>query len=199
MSNSNRYFLFAVFEEASAIIETFDAQKLNEYEYQIGNDRILIIGMGLLEPLIRLSNIKANELINLGCAGALNPNLKLFDPVNVKKVSLFLPKNLDTQELKTALKVKPPIEIQKKGVHLATCSYPIKTDKTKQEANGYDLVDMEGYTIAYFAKKYSIPLTMIKVPSDFANEGSVIKERLHQVSNVLLSVFESHFLPQSTK
>ncbi|SFV77575.1 hypothetical protein MNB_SUP05-10-542 [hydrothermal vent metagenome] len=39
-------------------------------------------------------------------------------------------------------------------------------------ANNADIVDMEGFAVAYVADKYNIPITMIKGISDDANSSS---------------------------
>ncbi len=178
-------FVFATFREAKKTLEFFNAKPVSDHLYQSDIGNILICGVGLFEPLFRLHQIECSSITNLGCAGGLCNTLKLFDLVEVSKVSLFLPDDLHHEEIKTTLEYTPPLPIQEKGKYLATSTYPIKTSQLKQRAKKYDLVDMEGYSIAYFANKHDIPCKMLKVISDFSDEGSVIKERLEQVSLVL--------------
>jgi nucleoside phosphorylase len=189
---------FATFQEAQVSIEELNTKQLSPHLYQFDKGFILISGIGLNATLYHLMQLDAKSVINLGCVGALKNSLPLFELIEVSKVSLFLPSYLHLEEKNTTHKHIPTIELQPHGLHLASSHYPIKTPYTKTHALEYDIIDMEGYSVAYFAKQKNISCKMIKVISDFSNEGSVIKGRLGQVSQILYEYLKKSILQNST-
>ncbi len=115
--------------------------------------KIFCTGIGVKE--INVPFDSNSIIINVGIAGALSNKFKIGDWIEISKVN-----NLNcniVNKLKTAT--------------LVTVNQPI-VNETEAKKLDADLVDMEGYVVANFAKKNNLKCYILKMVSDFANENS---------------------------
>lgn len=139
---------------------------------------VLITGIGKTMAAVAVSRALAEigdhadlTVVNIGTAGALRPGLEgLHEPVAVLNHDLSAPAlralGYDPQEW---LEVQPG-----EGVKLATgdlfVTDPVVRDLLAEQA---DLVDMEGYAIAWAARSYGVPVRLVKHVSDSADESAL--------------------------
>lgn len=182
---------FATHVEAQATLMQLCASLQPTGEYLFGQDIILIGGVGILQTMHAVSQHihKVDEVWNLGVAGALHARYKLGDCVPITEVvrNALFPADLEhrSQQFHNTLFPKIVLNPQTVGVRLVTSDYPIHQQHlTRQLAAHADLVDMEGYGIAYLAQQWQKPCHMWKVISDFARPGGpeLIKAQLNSAS-----------------
>lgn len=110
-------------------------------------------------------------VVNIGTAGALRPGLTgLFTPRRV------LNHDLDA-DLVRALGLDPEELIELPGgdgVTLATGDRFVADPRLRDElARRADLVDMEGYAVAYACRRLGVPVRLVKHVSDAADESAM--------------------------
>ena len=169
-------FLFTAFEgEVKPILSlsneisevVFNNIKIRTFDFDNRKINVLITGMGKKKTKPFLSAIsdfiENGVIINIGTAGALNYNLKIGDWFSINKIF-------------TDDKV---IEIENcSAFHTAsilTSDSEITSEGIKQKHHkkySADLVDMESFYIAEFAKQKNMPCYAVKMVSDHANEGT---------------------------
>lgn len=164
-----KIFIFATPNEAQATIKKLNSKMIEEHVYKSGSDLIIISGIGSLAALraVLKYGIAADEIINLGIAGSLNPNLDLGHITEISAVDKFLP-HMDP----VASKAFPPLSIQTQGLKLLTSDFPIHENELRKKLSpNWDLIDMEGYGIAYGALALGKKFRLVKIVSDFASEN----------------------------
>lgn len=188
---------FATQMEAQASLVQLDAKLLPTGEYSFSQGIILIGGVGILQTMHAVSQHihKVDEVWNLGVAGALHTRYKLGDCVQITEVvrNALFPPNLEdrSQRFHNTLFPRIVLSQQPVGARLVTSDYPIHQQHlTQQLAAHADLVDMEGYGIAYLAQQWQKPCHMWKVISDFASPGGaeLIKMQLNSASVQLADI-----------
>lgn len=110
-------------------------------------------------------------VVNIGTAGALRPGLTgLFTPGRV------LNHDLDA-ELIRALGFDPEELVELPGdddVTLATGDRFVADPRLRDAlARRADLVDMEGYAVAYACRRFGVPVRLVKHVSDAADESAM--------------------------
>jgi adenosylhomocysteine nucleosidase len=159
--------VFATLMEAAHTLEKTKAQSYGglDYFFECENSlRILISGMGEEQTRERLlAHIdEIEEIVNIGIAGALKSTLILHTIYSVHSV--------DCERSLPSLVLNPD-SIHPKGLALYTVQTPLHDPLTRDKlALNYDIVDMEGYTIAEIAKKAGKKCTLIKMISDVCDE-----------------------------
>jgi adenosylhomocysteine nucleosidase len=143
----------------------------------LGDDLpVLITGMGKVNAAAALAGVLAcgplpAEVVNLGTAGALRPGLD----GRTHLIGTVLQHDLDTAvlHLLTGHSSGGPLELAAEGPALATgdlfVSDPAARDRLAERA---DLVDMEGYALASVARRYGVPIRLVKHVSDEAGDGA---------------------------
>jgi len=169
-------FLFTAFEGevkpilnlSTVISETvFNNIKIRTFDFDNRKINVLITGMGKKNTKKILSDvadyIENGVIINIGTAGTLNNKFQIGDWFSVNKI--FLDDKV--------------IEIENCNVfHTAsilTSDSEITNEEIKQKHHkkySADLVDMESFFIAEFAKQKNIPCYVVKMISDHANENT---------------------------
>lgn len=144
---------------------------------------VLITGVGYLATASALQEVireygAPREIINVGTAGALTEGLEGFN--RVSSVSMF---DFDHQAIDSFLgySTYPTIELGGSGVKLASGGTFVAGGSLRDRlAQDFDLVDMEGYAVAYTALRMSLPVAVYKYVSDMANEqaGADWNERM---------------------
>lgn len=130
-----------------------------------------------------LRQIRPGLIINYGICGALYPIIKLYDAYFITAVSS--PENDPISIAAGIRNLLSPVFKHFSDGWLVTVKQPILNVRDRErlaEQSGCPLVDMEAYPIARLARKLSIPLLILKVVSDAADEKAV--EQVQQ--NVLV-------------
>ena len=168
---------------------------LMELEYKNKKIHLLQTGIGK-DSTIRALDYYFQQYIpeiiyNFGTAGALNDNLKILEIVKVKNVYL--------KKKSKPLTISDFQEINCKTVNLLTVVKPIITNISKNIINGqneFDITDMESYFIAKKAIENQIPINIIKIISDNANDSTLnsFKKNIKQCSELLIKIIKDNWL-----
>ncbi|MFZ0391204.1 MAG: hypothetical protein WAN36_12175 [Calditrichia bacterium] len=157
---------------AAALIK--QSGKLRLYRFPPQNVYLLQTGMGPLPEEFAgqlLRGLRPGSIINFGICGALDSRLKPLDAYLIKSVrspeSPFIP-------------VKYPFSFPEKGCFknaaLLTVPEPVVSRAKRQalwQTYNCPLVDMEAFQILKWGKKQEIPVFIIKIVSDLADEKAV--------------------------
>ena len=151
---------FATYKEAEASLTYFGASE------------IAITGMGpkATKDFLEKLDFTPSCIVNIGLAGALRPDLVEGTIYPIGRVSY----NNNT------------LVLENEGLALATCDKP---QYNSILGHSYDLVDMEGYVVAAYAKKNNIPCALYKLVSDFCTEttSQQIAANLPKFSEIIAS------------
>lgn len=126
------------------------------------------------EIIRQIIGVQPALLINYGICGSLDPGLKIKSVFRIERVCC---ESGQTVQLSFPRVFSAPSDTAYFPIaSLLTVEEPVLHESRRSQLfrnSGYPLVDMEGYFIAKLAESYSLPLVMIKVISDFANEKTV--------------------------
>ncbi len=156
--------------EIAPLLNVLSAKKVKTYSnktalYQSEGYDILITGVG---PIMAqrtltayLNEHQVDHILNIGTAGMLTPSLKLGEiyhisstlTENEEKIPLHL---LSDESIESCLSVKSSIEDS-------------ALKDTSHQKHGAGLADMECYTFASIAKEKNIPMSAMKITTDFAD------------------------------
>ena len=169
----------AMSEEVQKIVAAFDLKQIDtNLNYKIyQNNQIILIESSIgkvassLATSILIEKYDVSKLINIGLAGALK---------KISADSAYFVSSVTQHDV-----FIPYVEYQQDMYKSINCIVPDNTNNSlvlttgdqfindgSNIANNADIVDMEGFAIAYVADKYNIPITMIKGISDDANSSS---------------------------
>ncbi|MDR3624948.1 MAG: hypothetical protein P4L16_07410 [Chlamydiales bacterium] len=190
---------FATIQEASPSIDVLKAFYSKENEcYLFEKGRIVITGIGSIAASARTMHhlTECKEVWNFGLAGALKKNYEIGSLLSIQSASKWLhfPEELDSHSKTFSQQAHPSLNIKEQGAHLISSDYPIHNPQIKENlALTYDLVDMEGYGIAYAASLANKPCSLWKIVSDFASTDGqkLIKQHINS-----LAINISHFLAE---
>ena len=187
--------VFATPAEAAATLHRFhaerDAKDCHLYQSTIGP--ILVPGMGVLavaQAICRYGHL-ANEIWNFGAAGALRDGFQLEQLLSIATVARnpLVPDYVCERSQLFQKHIYPDLTIDSDGYHLVSGDYPIQDPMAKQNLGRFsDLIDMEGYGVAYAARYCNLPCRIWKVVTDWAQPGSkeLIQENLPSLPRSLL-------------
>jgi nucleoside phosphorylase len=170
-------FLFATLAEAKISIERVGANLEEDGVYAFGEHKIVIIGMGPKNASLAVEKLPTDGVkwVNIGIAGALDPSLFVGHPFSIGTTA-FLHENriYDRQIIDRNV-----------DTILYTSSVPVYERPPCCE--GRALIDMEGHAVAKIALQKNVPLSFIKVVSDYCSKDThrLIKERLPELSKTL--------------
>jgi adenosylhomocysteine nucleosidase len=151
---------------------------------------LLVTGLGKVaaaaataRALASYGDLSGLTVVNIGTAGALRPGLSgLFEPGVVLNHDL-------SADVVRALGYDPQerLVVGESETVLATgdvfVSDPVVRDALAERAH---LVDMEGYAVAYAARRFHVPVRLVKHVSDGADEGAMDWPSLVEASAVAL-------------
>lgn len=169
--------------EAQSVIDNFKLKKLTPDTY--GNEELILIvtGEGPFEAAIKtaaaIAQYKCNNVINLGVAGTLNPEIQKGSIHTIRSIYLV-------QDLKLQFKT---FSSSKEGLDCVTSFERIlDPQKVKQLKGVASLVDREAWGVAMAAKSSGVPFTAHKIVSDDAGTieaCELVKEMATQYSQKL--------------
>lgn len=195
--------VFAQLLEAKNLIERLSAQVVsgeilevwsegsipNCYQFEKGLIVISNVGLHGAQMAVSKYGHGMDEVWNIGFAGSLNDQLPIGDILEIDKVGKYLPEEaLDPISQDCFFSTVPPLLINGKkesgGGRLLSSDFPIhsasKRDNLKKD---WDLVDMEGYGIAFACHYLKKKCRIWKIVSDFASEGG--REMIRKNRNAL--------------
>jgi nucleoside phosphorylase len=169
----------AMSEEVDKIVTAFNLQKINtDLGYKIyQNQQITLIESSIgkvastLAASVLVNHESIDRLINIGLAGALKntPVGSAYFVSSVTQHDAFIPFEEYQPDMYQDINCVVPAHV-KNTATLATGDQFI--DNIEQIDSDADLVDMEGFAVAYVAKKHHLPIMIIKGVSDDANSSS---------------------------
>ncbi len=168
-----RLILFATEREARATIKRLKATACKDY-YLFSEGIIAITGMGIhaAQAMCMRFALEVEEIWNLGIAGSFRSDIQWGEVVAISSVGKLVPhmEKLDTKSQEIASQALPLFSLTSSGYRLLSSDVPIHDLELHGNLSDRgDLVDMEGYGIAYAAAFYKRPCYMWKVVSDFCS------------------------------
>lgn len=180
--------IFSTFAEAEPTIKRLEAKAVADEEIFVCNEGlvpstyafaegwIVISGWGIQAAQLAASKFpsQVDRIWNLGFAGSLRDHLGIGSIRQIDCVGKYipLPGDLDEVSRDYVKKNSPILNVGQVGVRLISSEFPIHdVDLRKTLSEHWDLVDMEGYGIAYSAHHLKVPCTLWKIVSDFASPG----------------------------
>ena len=141
---------------------------------------VLVTGVGKVCAAAALASVLARQrpsrVINLGTAGSLREGLK-----GTQVVGRVEQHDFDDEAIfgLTGEHFGAAIDLGVSGPVLG--SGDLFVDSAAKRAGlvgrGIDLVDMEGYAVAFTARQFGLPVTLVKEISDSADEGAALTWR----------------------
>ncbi|WP_375793284.1 hypothetical protein O1W69_04055 [Chlamydia sp. 12-01] len=189
--------VLADMNEAKSLIADFAFTQADKNFYQcrdshmsIAMDMILLEQWGEDGVIKALRNIQLehyDSCVNLGFAGSCSPDLPLQTFYTIDKVSQLsktTPEQLDST-IELAITAIPNLP----RANLVSAHAPYKYGFHET----YQLVDMEGYTVARLCKNHNLRCMMIKITSDYATQegGEYIKQHRNVLAEKLSYAFTS--------
>jgi len=203
--------VFAQFAEARALIERTHAFPIigemahvwSEGElpclYSFKAGWIAIGGVGLHSAQMAVAKYAhyGTEIWNMGLAGCLRGSLSIGEILCIDVVGKYLPleeEALDIGSRECVAFTIPPLFLGTGKGKLISSDFPIH-DSVRRERLGqkWDLVDMEGYGIAYAAAALRKKCRIWKIISDFASPGG--KELIRNHKTELAEKIADHLIP----
>lgn len=191
--------VFATYEEANPTLKALEASSSNQKDlFTVSNGYILITGMGMLaaasQTALHLPLVQ--EVWNFGIAGALRDDLPIGTICQIHSVSklYILPENADAYTMDMTKNIFPVFSLASKGVKLISSDFPIHQPNVRaQLAKNYQIVDMEGYGIAFAAAQAKKPCRLWKLVSDFADlEGEkLIVQHIDRLAEQISEVIKN--------
>ena len=159
--------------------------KIRTFEFNELKIHVIITGIGPQKTKRTLDAvadyINNGAIINIGIAGSLNNKLKIGEWRIINQLLLSIDFNK---------KIELITDDDFNAASILTSGSEITSEKIKQKHHkeySADLVDMESFYIADFAKQKNLPCKIIKMISDYANENanslSALKETIRKYYN----------------
>ncbi|MDO8733513.1 MAG: nucleosidase [Actinomycetota bacterium] len=135
---------------------------------------VLVTGIGKVNAAIAVATIlgesSPSEVVNLGTAGALRPDL-----IGTHVISRVSQHDLDDEALfdLVGMHFGEPVDLGGAGLTLTTGDAFVADPRARALlAEHADLVDMEGYAVARAAITAGVPVRIVKRVSDDADTGA---------------------------
>lgn len=161
---------------------------------------VLITGAGKINASMNLTAVLAGavrpaSVVNLGTAGALRPGRP-----GIHLIRTVIQHDLDSPLLKevTGQPFGEPLTLPEPGgASLATGDVFVTGGTRRDElAEKAELVDMEGYAVAAVAQRFGVPVRLVKLVSDEADEHAVRtwRETVSECARVLAKWVENELV-----
>ncbi len=169
----------AMREEVEKITTAFNLTQIDSYlDYPIyQNTHITLIESSIgkvastLATTTLIDQFNVGKIINIGLAGAIKPIPagSAYFVQSVTQHDAFIPFDNYQQDMYQSIDCYVP---EQSGEMLVLTTGDQFITDNSQIKNGADIVDMEGFGVAYVANRHHIPVTLIKGASDDANNSS---------------------------
>lgn len=196
---SRKLIVFAQLAEAAATLHALKADSTespNYYTFEHG--LVVVSGMGVhaAGAAVFAHAHQADEVWNLGIAGALQDTLPIGEILTIETVGKYAPSGpLDPLSQEIVATTLPHFTLKCGKGKLISSDFPIY-DKSHRSHLGkkWEVVDMEGYGIAYAANYLGKKCRMWKIVSDFASPGGreeLRKNKAHLSERIAEKIYES--------
>lgn len=187
----NKLIVFAQHAEAAATLRTLNAKAVpgeirfikSEGElpccYTFDQGVIALSSIGIHAAIMTVAKYgnEVDEIWNLGMAGALHDHLPIGKKLVIETVGKYTPDSYI-----------PPITFGNGVGRLVSSDFPVHDSNFRTLlSQNWDVVDMEGYGVAYAAHYLGKKCRMWKIVSDFASPGGreLIQKNKPYVSELL--------------
>lgn len=188
--------------EIAPLISALRAQKSKAYSnktalYRSKDHDILVVGVGPVMAertlLSYLEEHTPNYILNAGTAGKMIDDLEIAKVYHLAKV---MTDNEAAIDLKLLFECKGEVCLSLRRA----LTDGAQRDRSSEKF-GTTLADMECYTLAKIARDRNIPMSAMKVVSDFANCGTreAFKEHINDVSQILCDEVEAILVKNNSK
>lgn len=177
--------IFAHQAEAAVTLKRLKINQENDSSYRFKSGWIVISGVGGYAAQLAVSKhvAQVDEIWNFGFSGALQSGENVGNIYEIANVEKYIAYQDDLTR-----KAFPPINLQKNGKSLISSDFPIHDEIiSKALAKNFDLVDMEGYALAYSARFFNKKCCLYKIVSDFAspNGSELIRKKSGLLSEMI--------------
>ena len=177
MSNFKYGIISAMREETQKIKEALNLQSLKPGIYYRDNICLIESGIGKTASAFATTrliyNCEPEKIINIGLCGAVDNDLEIGETLFVSDVyqaDAYKPFP-GYEDFVAHIKPKHPIKV--KTARLATVDHFVdRIDDTLGFTLDADIVDMEGYSVAYVCRQFGIDCYLIKSVSDYCDHDS---------------------------
>lgn len=196
--------VFATQKEASATIDLLEAipvighqrtiwpeeEATSLYSFEKGWIALSSIGIANAQMTIAQHAHLVDEVWNLGLAGGLQEKHCVGDLLSIHNVGKYIPLEIDRTSFLMGETANPWLSLHSplKEASLLSSDFPIHDARLRSSLQKkWDLVDMEGYGVAFAAHYFEKKCRMWKVISDFARIGGrdLIKQHIVELSYLL--------------
>lgn len=181
---NKKLLIFACLKEAEHTIRVLNCKPIQEaHLYEFDQGHLVISGIGPLAACHATTRYQhlASTILNFGIAASLQGSGQIGECFTIASVAKYTPIHTDhAHTIHFTHSLFPLIDLGGTGKRLVSADHPIHDEKlTKTLGQTADLVDMEGYGIAFAAKKAMKPCTLFKMISDFGNEMGPMMIKMH--------------------
>lgn len=186
--------MFATNGEAAAALTTLSAQPTDDQKlFEWTGGHVVLSGMGPLAACQAVTKYGPghDELWNLGMCGSFSDRHKPGTIAKVSNVEMLpvTPYQLDSHAEALHKMLHPSLTLlADTKARLATCPFPLRAASVLPAyRERFDLVDMEGYSIAWAAQQIHLPCHLWKVVSDRVEDTNptCIQNKLSSCSHLL--------------
>ena len=196
--NTDILIVFAQAGEARGTLERLNAQAVEGemanvwgegvvpccYRFERGWIVISSVGLYAAQMAVAKYGLHCDAVWNLGLAGALRGSDPIGSLVTIESVGKYIPlerEHLDSRTEECLSFTIPNLSLEASGVKLISSDFAIhEVSHRERLATQWDLVDMEGYGIAYACGALGKKCRMWKIVSDFASPGGRELIRKHK-------------------
>lgn len=195
----------ALFKEAEALINHLNAKPITGFTQELWNEgtlpsyyhfpegALVLSGMGVHAAQLAVTQhaSRFDEIWNIGLAGSLNSSPSIGTILPVKSVGKYVSLSKEETDPITYSCMErhlPHMLLGDQGERLISSDFPIHNQEHRSVlSSNWDLVDMEGYGIAYAAKHLKKTCRMWKIISDFSAPGgrALIEKHIAELSEKL--------------
>lgn len=177
--------VFATEAEANPTANALNAKPVSRHSMSFDGGFLVVTGMGAMAAATHVMHYlpHCDEVWNIGIAGSLHSHIPPGRFTEIASVSknLSLPYDIDTHSRTLARNSYPDIHLNHTGLRLLTSDYPIHQPHLREQFGLVaDLIDMEGYAIAYCCHTTGKPCRLFKLVSDpcMPDGKEMIRKRL---------------------
>lgn len=166
------------------------------YEFEGGWIVISSVGIHAAQMAVAQYALAVDEVWNIGMAGALRDGLPIGETLEIQTVGKYIPSGeLDPYSLECVRTTVPCLSFSTGTGKLVSSDFPVHDSGHRiRLGEMWDLVDMEGYGIAYAARHLGKKCRMWKIISDFASPGGrdlIRKNRVHLSERIAEKIYEA--------
>lgn len=183
--HKKRLIYFATEQESESTLQMFHAEKLADQRlYACSQGYVLIGGMGILATACAIAGVKEewDEVWNFGIAATLSERYPVQTRVIARSAqrASWLPHGLEQRSKEWYQQLFPVINVQEEGVRLVSSDYPVHQPHLALDLSTYaDILDMEGYGVAFAARQLNRPCFIGKwVTDSVTQEGPLAIQKL---------------------